>query len=176
MKVYTKAGDDGSTGLANGERLKKSSARIEAYGQIDELSSWIGAVLAFMPNSEYTEVLVEIQNDLHKIMAELARAQKKFEPITPKDIQVIESLIDGYSEEIPPLSAFILPGGSKAGSILHLCRTSCRSAERELVRLSEIEFVNPIIVQYLNRLGDLLFILARKVNYDAKQPERNPDY
>ncbi|MDO8625045.1 MAG: cob(I)yrinic acid a,c-diamide adenosyltransferase [Candidatus Diapherotrites archaeon] len=176
MKIYTKMGDDGSTRLGSGQVLKKSSQRIESYGTLDELNSWIGASLAFLAKTEYVEVLHEIQNDLHKLMAELAQAEKKFEGITEQDILVIESLIDDYSDSIPSLTQFILPGGSKGGALLHLCRTSCRKAERELVHLSQEEFVNPILVKYLNRLSDLLFVLARKVNHEAGHPEDHPDY
>ncbi len=176
MKIYTKAGDDGSTRLGGGQVLKKSSQRIEAYGQIDELNSWIGAALAFMSKSEYVEVLHEIQNDLHKIMAELAQSEKKFEGITEQDISVIEALIDDYVDAMPPITAFILPGGTKTAALLHLCRTSCRKTEREVVKLSQEEFVNPIVVKYLNRLSDLLFVLARKVNHDAGETEMHPDY
>jgi cob(I)alamin adenosyltransferase len=169
-------GDDGSTRLGSGAVLKKSSQRIEAYGSLDELNSWIGTALAFLAKTEHVEVLHEIQNDLHKLMAELAQADKKFEGITEQDILVIESLIDNYSEQIPALTRFILPGGSKGGALLHLCRTSCRKSERELVKLAQDEFVNPVLVKYLNRLSDLLFVLARKVNHEAGQPEDHPDY
>ncbi|MBS3061930.1 MAG: cob(I)yrinic acid a,c-diamide adenosyltransferase [Candidatus Diapherotrites archaeon] len=176
MKIYTKTGDDGSTRLGSGQVLKKSSQRIEAYGQIDELTSWIGAALAFMSKEEHVEVLREIQNDLHKMMAELSQSEKKFEGIGEKDISVIEALIDDYVEQMPPLTAFILPGGSKTAALIHLCRTSCRKAEREVVKLGQEEFVNPVLIKYLNRLSDLLFVLARKLNHEAGVVESNPEY
>ncbi len=176
MKIYTKAGDLGETGLGSGERLRKSSLRIEAYGSIDELTSWLGYTMTELPDVESRKALLQIQNNLHKIMAELSKPLKAFDGLKEDDIGDLELSIDYMESKLPPLSKFVLPGGSRPAALLHVGRTICRRAERNVVRLGETELVDKMVVKYLNRLSDYLFVLSRKVNHDLGTTEAHPDY
>lgn len=175
--VYTRTGDKGMTGLFGGSRVQKESPRVVAYGAVDELNSAIGVAMSFMRNRSLRRQLEGVQNELFNIGSELAsettkraRGGRMFTNEKEK-IAALERLIDEYDARLPSLKTFILPSGSQAGALLHLCRTVCRRAERETVRLSRKEKVNPHVLTYLNRLSDLLFVLARYVNKTARKPE-----
>jgi len=178
-KLYTRTGDMGTTMLFGGERLPKDHPRVEAYGTVDELNSTLGVALSFMPaRGLIAKTLSGIQNELFNIGSELAsggkgKAAEKARLFIGAEAKMasLETLIDEYDVKAPPLRTFILPSGSQAGAMLHLCRTVCRRAERQVVRLSHEEHVNPDILSYLNRLSDLLFVLARYVNRSAGKPE-----
>lgn len=176
-EVYTRTGDKGMTALFGGSRVHKESARVEAYGSVDELNSTIGVAVSFMRQQRLKRTLEGIQNELFNIGAELAsettkraRAGHMFTNEAEK-VAGLERLIDEYDAKVPRLRTFILPSGSQAGALLHLSRTVCRRAEREVVRLARKEKVNPLVLTYLNRLSDLLFVLARYVNRAARKPE-----
>ncbi|MBI4079024.1 MAG: cob(I)yrinic acid a,c-diamide adenosyltransferase [Candidatus Levybacteria bacterium] len=177
VKIYTRTGDKGQTSLYGGKRVSKSSLRIETIGTVDELNSAIGAAIAGIRNKELgiRKELEKIQNDLFTIGAVLASpSTMNNEPITNNvKIRVIhfEKLIDQLTKKLPELRNFILPGGRRAGAALHLARSICRRAERRLVELSKKETVPNHIFIYFNRLSDLLFTMARFVNYQEKQKE-----
>lgn len=176
-KVYTKAGDSGQTSLVGGSRVSKSSSRVDAYGDVDELSSLIGLARTMPQDEEVDDVLGKIQNDLFTLGADLASPSEIEVPrIDDSFIAKLEELADRFLSELEPLKEFILPGGSQAGATLHLARTVARRAERRAVALSETEQVNPQTIVYLNRLSDLLFILARAVNRRAGVPEKMTDF
>ncbi len=176
-RVYTKTGDQGQTSLVGGARVSKASLRVDAYGDVDELNCVIGLARARMQADGIDEALGLIQNDLFTLGGDLA---------SPSDLEVpriaesftkrLEELADRFLEELEPLKEFILPGGSEAGAVLHLARTVARRAERRAVALSETEQLNPEAVVYLNRLSDLLFILARLVNHRAGVREKMTDF
>ena len=176
-KVYTKAGDGGQTSLVGGARVSKSSLRVDAYGDVDELSSLIGLARTMPQDEEVDAVLGTIQNDLFTLGADLASPSEIEVPrIDDSFIAKLEELADRFLSELEPLKEFILPGGSQAGATLHLARTVARRAERRAVALSETEQVNSQTIVYLNRLSDLLFILARAVNRRAGVPEKMTDF
>ena len=168
-RIYTRTGDDGTTGLANGKRTKKSSTRVEALGSLDELNSTIGLVVAFGTPAAVSQCLGEIQHQLFTFGAELAGANECATDSTA--ISALEKQIDNFDARLRPLQNFILPGGSQAGAACHLARAVCRRAERDLIRLSQSEQVNLLALQYLNRLSDLLFVTARTLNHSSSQPE-----
>lgn len=165
-KIYTKTGDQGETSLFGGKRLPKNHIRIEAYGTVDELNSWIG-LLRDQVMAEDTKILLkEVQDRLFTIGSNLASDPDK-EMITPdikeSDIEYLEKAIDAMNEMLPPLKNFILPGGHPTVSSCHVVRCVCRRAERNVVALAQNEPVEEIVIQYLNRLSDYLFVLARKL-------------
>lgn len=172
-KIYTKTGDKGTTSLADGSRLPKNSLRIEAYGTVDELNASIGIVKEYVRNSQNHDVqkmgqlCAALQNDLFNLGSDLAtpmdKRWKNMLVVSEQSINKIEQCIDFYSEQIPPLREFVLPGGSLLNASLHVVRTVCRRAERLVVSLSEKEKINPFAVIYFNRLSDLLFVLSRFV-------------
>jgi cob(I)alamin adenosyltransferase len=177
--LYTRTGDAGTTMLFGGGRLGKDHPRVEAYGTVDELNSTLGVAISFLPaRGAIAKALGGVQNELFNIGSELAsgsegkaaKAAKLFADAEAK-IASLERLIDEYDARVPPLRTFILPSGTQAGALLHLCRTVCRRAERAVVTLARDEFVNQDILGYLNRLSDLLFVLARYVNKAAGKPE-----
>jgi cob(I)alamin adenosyltransferase len=178
-KLYTGTGDRGQTGLFGGRRVPKDHPRVNAYGTIDELNAALGVACSFIRSRTIVAALQSIQNELFNIGAELAsdqpvrRRAKSSEAIKLDDAKIrsLELLIDEYDSRVPPLRTFILPGGSQAASFLHLARTICRRAEREVVTLATTEPVSPAIVMYLNRLCDLLFALARYVNKAGRRRE-----
>ena len=172
MKIYTKTGDAGQTGLYGGERVSKTAQRVEAYGTVDECNSAIGMARAAMADVELDGVLAQVQNALFDVGADLATPEgsayaKNVSRIDKDDVEGLEKLIDAYQEECPPWSNFIHPGGTPAAAALHLARTIARRSEREVLRLEVQEAVNHEVARYLNRLSDFLFILARVVNARA---------
>lgn len=172
MKIYTRSGDDGDTALFGGGRVPKAHARVEAYGTVDELNAVVGVAVSSVRDPEIRTRLERIQHDLFTLGSDLAtpppRAGRK-RPITPElptgRIAEMETWMDAADEELPPLTAFVLPGGSAGAAALHLARTVCRRAERDVVALGDGESVSEGIVPYLNRLSDLLFTFARLENH-----------
>ncbi len=168
MKIYTKTGDTGMTGLYGGGRVSKSAPRISAYGDIDELNALLGLAAAQSDQDPVKKTLKEIQSTLFVVGAQLAspKADPKIERITNAQIEFLERQIDVITETLPPLKTFILPGGSVTASTLHLARTVCRRAERSIVYLSTVEGedVDRWLITYVNRLSDFLFTLARLAN------------
>lgn len=178
MKIYTRSGDRGETGLFGGGRVLKSHIRVSAYGAVDELNAALGMAVATLSDPEISRRLGKVQQDLFTLGASLATpgaedgsSRAKVPPIPVERIQEMESWIDAATEETPPLTAFILPGGSPGSAALHLSRTICRRAERAVVRLSGEENTDPEVLRYLNRLSDLLFSLARLENHRAGFPD-----
>jgi cob(I)alamin adenosyltransferase len=172
MKIYTKTGDAGETGLYGGERVKKFSKRVSSYGTVDETNSAIGLARANSSDSEIDEVLAQIQNALFDVGADLAtpigsKYEKNLVRIDAADVENLEHLIDRFQEECPPWSNFIHPGGTAAAGALHLARAITRRAERDVLELETLEESNHNVGVYLNRLSDFLFILARVVNARA---------
>jgi cob(I)alamin adenosyltransferase len=176
-KLYTRTGDRGETALFGGGRVPKDHPRVEAYGSVDELNSVLGVALSFIRRRRVAAALRLIQNELLNVGSELAsesgpKADRGRTFSDPESkIADLERLIDEYDAKLPPLRTFILPSGSQAGALLHLARSVCRRAERAVARLSRQEDVNPHLIVYLNRLSDLLFVLARYVNKAARKPE-----
>jgi len=159
-KIYTRTGDDGSTGLGDGSRVQKDSLRVTAYGTVDELNSTIGMVLANEGvNDAIRETLTQVQHELFDLGGELCIPGMAM--IDDADVDRLETVLDGFNEPLPPLKDFILPGGGMAAATCHLARTVCRRAERDVVALSHVEDVRPQASRYLNRLSDLLFVLCR---------------
>lgn len=175
MKIYTKTGDKGETSLFGGQRVPKDALRIEAYGTVDELNSVLGIVRADNTESEIDRILAHVQNQLFDLGADLATPRsskpKKVNRIEPGDAHSLEKFIDSLEVNLKPLKRFILPGGSPVAARLHFARTVCRRAERAVVRLSRNEDIGDDITVYLNRLSDLLFVLARYANHTAKVQE-----
>lgn len=167
MKIYTKKGDYGQTSLFGGTKVMKDEIRIESYGTVDELNSVIGVILTNPLSDKGRSILMDIQHQLFILGADLATPQNKkakVERIGSKEITKLEQIIDELDEELSPLTTFILPGGSPAGAELHMARTVCRRAERRTVSLAKNEEISEDCVIYLNRLSDLLFVLARYEN------------
>jgi cob(I)alamin adenosyltransferase len=160
-KIITRTGDKGTTGLADGSRRAKNDIRVHCLGEVDELNAALGVALSFLEESPAQQVLFAVQHDLFDIGAELCQPGKLL--IQKLHVDAIESNAAQFNEALPPLKEFILPGGSQAVAFLHLARTVCRRVERSLLSLKETEDLNPITGQYINRLSDLLFILARSV-------------
>ncbi|MDI9356210.1 MAG: cob(I)yrinic acid a,c-diamide adenosyltransferase [Chitinophagaceae bacterium] len=165
MKIYTKTGDTGKTSLLEGTRVSKTDIRIEAYGNVDELNSYIGMLRDQEINKKRVEFLMEIQNTLFIIGSTLAQRTQKYTipEIKQEYITSLEKEIDTLETFLPPLKNFIIPGGNMAISFTHIARTVCRRTERYVVRLQEVETINPLILQYLNRLSDYLFVLSRTI-------------
>ncbi|MEW6249518.1 MAG: cob(I)yrinic acid a,c-diamide adenosyltransferase [Planctomycetota bacterium] len=175
-KVTTRAGDDGSTALGSGQRVPKSALRIAAYGTVDELNAALGVVLASNPAEELREPLRRIQNELFHLGADLCvpEGDKGRHPgprIEARHVVALDKLIAELSRQLPPLRNFVLPGGDPAAAQLHVARTICRRAEREVVALAAQEPVGPQAIPYLNRLSDALFVLSRRQNGLAGRPE-----
>jgi cob(I)alamin adenosyltransferase len=159
-KIYTRTGDDGSTGLGDGSRVPKDSLRVEAYGTVDELNSTIGMVLACEGvDDAVRETLTQAQHELFDLGGELCIPGMAM--IEDADITRLETSLDGFNEPLPPLKDFILPGGGMAAACCHLARTVCRRAERQVIALARVEEIRPQAQRYLNRLSDLLFVLGR---------------
>lgn len=174
FKIYTKTGDEGQTALFGGKRLPKSHLRIECYGTVDELNSFLGLVRDSTQDGHIRELLFEIQNRLFDLGANLATDPEKQLPIptlSNNDIQLLENEIDTMEESLPPLKNFILPGGHIVVSQCHVARCVCRRAERLVVALGMEEQVAPLVLQYLNRLSDFLFVLARKLGQQVGTSE-----
>lgn len=176
MKIYTRTGDTGGTALFDGTRVPKSDRRVAAYGDVDELHAWLGLVNASLPDTDLKDKLLHIQRDLFALGARLADPSHRIAgrvtkaAISAADVARLESWIDGLDEELAPLRRFILAGGTSPGAALHVARTVCRRAERAMVELGEDAFEGELL-QYINRLSDLLFTMARAVNHRAGVPE-----
>lgn len=187
FKVYTKTGDKGETGLYGGTRISKASARVDSYGNIDELNAVIGMAKSYVNDIEVLEQLKTIQFDLFTVGSEAATPIDKLFlangkarlplVISEAEIEAMEHWIDAFEEQLAPLQFFILPGGGKAATHFHVARTVCRRAERSLVFLNETEEVRPELIKYLNRLSDYLFVLSRYVSKLDNEPEEywNPN-
>ena len=176
MTIYTKTGDSGETSFFDNTRVSKADARVDAYGDVDELNASLGAARAAGIGSDLASSLESIQQDLFALGARLADPSARIAErvtktaITAAAVERLEELIDRLVAETPRLRSFILPGGSPGGALLHLARTVCRRAERRVVALGP-EAVDPVLIVYLNRLSDLLFVMARAVNHRAGVPE-----
>jgi len=176
VKIYTRTGDDGDTGLFDGTRVSKSDPRVAAYGDVDELNAWLGFVRASTDDPDVRTMLEQIQRDLFGLGARLADPAKRIAErvtkaaVTPQDIARLEDSIDRLESELPPLRRFILAGGSPPGAALHIARTVCRRAERSIVGLGS-DAIEPELLIYINRLSDLLFVMARALNRRAGAPE-----
>lgn len=174
MKIYTKTGDKGDTGLFGGERVSKASDRIDTYGTVDELNSFIGLAVTEVLDSEVKELLIKIQNQLFVLGSDLATPinekndKLKIQRVTSKFYEDIEAAIDHFDARLEALQNFILPGGSKSASLLHVCRTISRRAERKAVALNDKVKIGDNIIIFLNRLSDLFFVLARYENKCSK--------
>jgi cob(I)alamin adenosyltransferase len=175
LKIYTKTGDKGDTKLFDGTQVRKSDSRVEAYGQVDELNSFIGAAASFLDDNELKQMLFGIQRDLFSLGAQLAdpnhHGKKQKSRLDPARIAALEDSIDRFETELPPLRQFILAGGAPAGAMLHVARTVCRRAERRVTALAESVEIDSRNIEYLNRLSDFLFVLARLVNHRQGQQE-----
>lgn len=179
MRIYTRTGDGGETGLFGGGRVPKDHPRVIAYGEIDELNALLGVALAALVYHDLRATLTRVQADLFVIGADLATphsagdqvGQKPVTRLAADSVRALEEAIDRYSEGLPELRHFILPGGSLAGAVIHLARATCRRAERAVVALARQEAIGTPILPYLNRLSDLLFVLARVANHRAGEPE-----
>jgi len=172
MKIYTKTGDRGDTGLFGGGRVSKASLRVDTYGEVDELNSVVGLVRTEPFDKQIDELFATVQSRLFDLGAELAtspdsKVELGIAGVTEADVEALERVIDKAETELAPLRTFVLPGGSKAAAYLHLARTVCRRAERRLVALAECEPVRPECIRYVNRLSDTLFVLARLANHRA---------
>ncbi len=169
-RIYTKTGDAGDTGLGDGTRVPKDHPRVSAYGSVDELNAVLGLLLALRPEPAEAELLRTIQNDLFDVGADLCVPPAEDEKpgarlrVRPEQAERLERAVDRLNEGLAPLTSFVLPGGSRAAALCHLARTVCRRAERDVVALSHTSPVGPAVVVYLNRLSDLLFVLARVYN------------
>jgi cob(I)alamin adenosyltransferase len=176
VKIYTRTGDSGETGLFGGARVAKSDPRVAAYGEVDELNAWLGLVRAETGDPDLAPMLDQIQRDLFALGARLADPAKKIAErvtkaaVTDDDITRLEGWIDRLESELPPLRRFILAGGCRAGAALHVARTVCRRAERSIVALGS-GTVEPELLTYINRLSDLLFVMARAANRRAGSAE-----
>lgn len=175
MKVYTKTGDDGTTGLFGGARVPKHHVRIESYGTVDELNSYIGLMRHRDIESKAQETLAEVQDRLFTIGSILASDPSKSNLDVPdlhnSDIELLENEMDRMNKELPEMRFFVLPGGDDTVSFCHIARCVCRRAERLTVLLNEKEPISPVVIKYLNRLSDYLFILSRKITQDNKLEE-----
>jgi cob(I)alamin adenosyltransferase len=173
IMVYTGRGDRGRTDLSSGERVSKSSERIEAYGTVDELNSLVGVCRNYTEEKE--KDLEKIQNELHILQAELSNREPE-KKVSQENIDRLEMLCDNLQEECPPLRAFVLAGGTESASHLHLARSVARRAERKIVSLDEKQEIREEVLAYINRLSDLFFLMARHENYLENVEEKNPEY
>lgn len=175
LKIYTKTGDKGQTSLLGGTRVAKHHMRIEAYGTVDEFNSWIGFLRDGINDEHIKAVLVDTQDRLFTIGSSLAsdpdKSKVKIPHLSEEDITLLEKEIDIMDEALPEMKSFVLPGGHELVSRCHIARCVCRRAERRVIHLAENEKVDEIIIRYLNRLSDYLFMLARKLSHDLKATE-----
>lgn len=175
MKIYTKTGDTGTTALFGGKRVSKADLRIETYGTVDELNAWMGLLRDQEVNQKRKDILVEIQDRLFTIGSMLAtepgNTKVKIPALNQEDSVRLEKEIDVMEAQLPPMRSFVLPGGHSAVSFCHIARTVCRRAERLVIALDTTEKVDPLVIQYLNRLSDYLFMLSRKMTAELKAEE-----
>lgn len=183
MKIYTKTGDEGKTGFVGGERVSKNDVRIEATGTLDELNSVLGVALSFVTDEKLRFIVEKAQHDLFTLGAELSwftskagLGSRKLPVMTAEQVKELEDHIDELDAVLAPQTSFILPNGTQASTFLHLARTVCRRAERLIVTLSQQYPLNPEIIKYVNRLSDLLFIMARYANKEFAVKEQQPIY
>jgi cob(I)alamin adenosyltransferase len=168
-KIYTRTGDDGTTGLGDGTRVTKDHPRVEAFGTVDELNSVLGLLLAETLPEDIRAALTDIQHDLFDLGGELSVPGRA--AISDARVTELEHALDHLNAALAPLKEFILPGGSRAAALAHLARTVCRRAERHVVTLAKVEVLSPTVIRYLNRLSDLLFVMARTLNRAAGQTD-----
>lgn len=168
-RIYTRTGDDGTTGLSDGSRVAKDAERMEAIGDVDELNSAIGMVLTHVLPEGIRRMLTAVQHDLFDVGGELSVPGHSI--VTGQYVTRLEEELDALNAQLPPLLDFILPGGSRAAAAAHVARAVCRRAERRLVSLNRVEAVSPLLMQYVNRLSDLLFVTCRAINSAAGQPD-----
>lgn len=171
-RVYTKTGDKGETSIVGGIRVKKSCERLEAYGTVDELSSQLGLLASLLPDGEDKSLIIRIQTNLFNVCTNLATDQSQTPlydsaKLADGEIELLEQEVDRIMKLLPECQGFILPGGCQAAAQAHVCRTVCRRAERRIVALSEVAQISPETLQYVNRLSDYLFVLAKKINFNA---------
>jgi len=171
-KVYTKTGDKGDTSIVGGIRVKKSCRRLEAYGTVDELNSHLGLLASMLSDGEDKDIIIRIQRDLFTVCSNLATDQNKTElsdsaRLPGSEISFLEEQVDSIMKLLPERQGFILPGGCQAASQAHVCRTVCRRAERCIVGLAEEATISPETLQFVNRLSDYLFVLAKKINFNT---------
>jgi cob(I)alamin adenosyltransferase len=175
MKIYTKTGDTGQTSLFGGKRVSKAELRIDSYGTIDELNSYIGLLRDQEINHTRKDLLVEIQDRLFTIGSILAtepgNEKVKVPALRGEDVQLLEREIDALDAALPPMRSFVLPGGHVSVSVCHITRTVCRRAERIVIALNSVEPVEPLVIQYINRLSDYLFVLSRKISKELGAEE-----
>lgn len=174
MKIYTKKGDTGDTSLFGGQRVSKSAERIEAYGTVDEVNSYVGLAASYDLSDEGTDHLRKVQELLFTLGADLATppsSETRINRISEEDVQFLEDAIDEMEEELTPLKNFILPGGSQPGATLHIARTVCRRAERAAVACQKADNISDECIKFLNRLSDFFFVIARYENKQAGVPE-----
>ena len=175
-KVYTRTGDQGETSLVGGVRIKKSNIRLEAYGTVDELSAHLGMLVAMMKNGEEREFVIRVQNNLFNVCTHLATDQSQT-PLYPSahladgEIAALEQRIDNLMKQLPERQGFVLPGGVPAACQAHICRTVCRRAERRIAALAEEAQIAPEMQQFVNRLSDYLFVLAKIINFNERKSE-----
>jgi cob(I)alamin adenosyltransferase len=175
-KVYTRTGDNGTTSLVGGIRIRKSDARLEAYGTVDELSANLGLLAAMLPEGEERSLIIRTQNNLFNVGTHLATDQSQT-PLYPSahlpegETELLEQAIDQMNARLPEAQGFILPGGCQAAAQAHVCRTVCRRAERRIAALAETATISDEIQQYINRLSDFLFVLAKIINFNTGQEE-----
>ena len=175
-KVYTRGGDMGKTSLVGGQRVSKASVRLEAYGTVDELSSNLGLLAAMLTDDVEKDMIIRVQNCLFNVCTNLATDQEQTDLpqsayLPEGEIEMLEDRIDEIMHLLPERQGFVLPGGTKEAAQAHICRTVCRRAERRIVALSEVAQITPQVLQYVNRLSDYLFVLAKKINFNANQSE-----
>ena len=171
-KVYTRTGDKGMTSIVGGIRMKKCSERLEAYGTVDELSSNLGLLAALLPDGDDRNLIIRIQTNLFNVCTNLATDQSQTPlydsaKLSEGEIELLEKEVDRMMNLLPECQGFILPGGTQAAAQAHICRTVCRRAERRIVALSEVAQISPETLQYVNRLSDYLFVLAKIINFNA---------
>jgi len=175
MKIYTKTGDQGTTSLFGGKRVSKSNLRIDTYGTVDELNSWIGVLRDQPVNQFRKEILIEIQDRLFTIGSILAtepeNTKVKIPSLCEADVELLEKKMDEMDATLPPMRFFVLPGGHSSVSFGHVTRTVCRRAERLVIALNEIEKIDPLVIKYLNRLSDYIFMLCRKMTHETSAEE-----
>lgn len=174
--IYTKTGDKGTTSLVGGTRVSKTHIRLEAYGTVDELNSNLGLLITYLSDERDRNFVQQVQDKLFAVGSHLATDQEKTKLyevsiITPELVEVMEHEIDRLDATLPPLSAFVLPGGSRGAAVCHICRTVCRRAERRILALAEQVEISTELLAYVNRLSDYLFVLSRKINQDEKKGE-----
>lgn len=168
-RIYTRTGDDGTTGLGDGTRVNKDSLRVEAMGDVDELNAVIGVLLTEPLSETLQTTLTRVQHDLFDLGGEVCIPGHVM--VKPERVDALENVLDELNDQLEPLKEFILPGGTRTAAYCHLARTVCRRAERQLIHLNREEAVTPTSLQYLNRLSDLLFVMCRVINKDAGKPD-----